>query len=165
MSGRPPKFETLEQMQEAKDGKYVFTFNNISNSDFRYESDLSSYLINNIELLCSHLGDEYVSVDENLHIEEAYGLRPRSRRIDIFLRCKKKIYIIELKNPTAKAENRSGIGQLLDYGREFPYPEKELLLISTKFDINTARTIKHYMLPIRYFYFSKKHLCEYLGDA
>jgi len=37
--------------------------------------------------------------------------------------------------------------QLLDYGREFPDPKKELLLITARFDIN------------------KGQLYEYMGDA
>ena len=62
------------------------------------------------------------------------------------------------------SENKYGIGQLLDYGREFPYPKKELLLITSKFCQNTAKTIKHYKLPIRYFFINKKQILEYLGD-
>lgn len=54
------------------------------------------------------------------------------------------------------------IGQILDYGREFLDPKKELMIITTKFDRNTAKTIKHYRLPIRYIYIDKNRIMEYL---
>jgi hypothetical protein len=63
-------------------------------------------------------------------------------------------------------ENRQGIGQLLDYGREFSDTKKaKLILLTTRFDLSTALTIAHYSLPIRYIYFEKARMLEYEKKA
>lgn len=163
--GRLVKFKTAEEMQAAPNGVISYAGKKLESTDFHREKDLQDFLVVNIEKFCREiLGDELVEYKEDHpFIPQMFG--PRTRRVDLYIRGKNKVYIVELKNPKNLKECRDGIGQILDYGREFPDPEKELLLISTKFDINTARTIKHYGIPIRYFFMSKRQFCEYMGDS
>lgn len=67
---------------------------------------------------------------------------------------------LNAKNTT---EIRAGIGQLLDYGREYLDPKKELILLANMYDENTAKTIEFYNLPIRYIVFSKDKSLEFYG--
>jgi len=137
----------------------------LKTNDFEKEKDLLDFIVTHIEEFTQTvLDDEVISFEVELPITKQRVASPRGRRVDLFIKGKKKTYIIELKRPTSQSENRTGIGQILDYGREFPVPEKELILITTFFDMNTARTIKYYNLPIRYVFFSKSQVFEYKGE-
>ena len=132
-------------------------------ADFKSEKDLQSYICKHIKSFCKDvLGDEYISHKKESPIHEQIRNSPRGRRVDILIKCEGGAYIIELKNPKQPAENRYGIGQLLDYGREIP--QGNLVLVTTFFDINTALTIQHHSLPIRYIYFDKTRIMEYKGN-
>lgn len=88
------------------------------------------------------------------------------RPFDLFIQGSKKIYLIELKNPSANTENRAAIGQILDYGTEFLDPtKKELVIITTMFDNYTARVISFYKLPIRYIYLDKERFLESINNS
>ena len=138
---------------------------NLENDNFEKEINLVDYIVLNIDKFVSEfLEDELISFEVDMPINKATRLVPRGRRIDLFIKCKNKIYIIETKNPSSGTENRAAIGQILDYGREFTDSKKELIIITTKFDINTARTIKYYDLPIRYIYLSKKRILEFKDE-
>jgi len=163
--GRPPKYETQEELHHAADGLISYAGRNISNSDFIKEKDLSSYIEKNIVIFCkNNLNDSYISHKVDMPVIPMTGFGPRTRRVDLYVKCSNHTYIVELKNPTNLMENRQGIGQLLDYGRELSQNNARLLLITTKFDINTAKTISHYRLPISYLYLSKNIILEYKGD-
>lgn len=137
----------------------------LENHNFEKEIDLVNYIVLNIDKFVNEfLDDELISFEIDMPINKNVTLAPRGRRIDLFIRCKNKIYIIETKNPKSGTENRGAIGQILDYGREFTDSKKELIIITTKFDINTARTIKYYSLPIRYIYLSKKRILEFKDE-
>jgi hypothetical protein len=139
--------------------------NSINTDNFKLEKDLVDYIIINIDLFTKDLfNDDVVSYEVDMPINKRMKLSPGGRRIDLYIVGTKKTYIIEAKNPSSGTENRAAIGQLLDYGREFPDSKKELAIITTRFDINTAKTIKYYNLPIRYIYISKKRLLEYVGE-
>ena len=86
------------------------------------------------------------------------------RRVDLIIVCKKHTYVIEVKNPKTATCNRHAIGQILDYGREFPDSKKKLVIITTYFDQNTAQTIKAYNLPIKYIYINKYQSYEFVGE-
>ena len=167
MAGRPLKFQSVEELQNIPGGKYQFDDNQaIASTDFAKEFNLVEYITHNIQsFVKDFLEDELVMFEVDKPIHPRYKFSPRGRRVDLYIKGKNKSYIIETKNPKYLMENRQGIGQLLDYGREFLDPIKELLLITTKFDINTARTIKHYNLPIRYIFLSKNLTMEYAGDS
>jgi hypothetical protein len=135
-------------------------------SPFRKEIDLEEFITSDISAFCRVvLGDQYKHHTVNQDVTKRLRMAPRGRRIDIYIECENKDYIIELKNPISMTENRHAIGQLLDYGREFTDPKKEMLLITSKFDINTARTIDHYKLPIRYMLVNENHVLEYKGEV
>ena len=154
--GRPPKFKNVEEMQ--------VNFKSLNTDDFDRESDLVDFIALNIKVFTIDiLNDELVSFEIEKPINKRNQMSPRGRRIDIYIKGKSRNYIIETKNPQYYAENRYAIGQLLDYGREID--NAELVLITTKYDLNTAKTIKHYNLPIRYIYFDKKVNAEYLRDG
>lgn len=137
----------------------------IKTDDFKKEINLVDYIILNIDKFAKEiLQDEIIEFETEKNIVERCCFSPRGKRVDLYIKGKKKDYIIEFKNPKYYHENRCAIGQLLDYGREFSDSKKDLILITTKFDLDTARTIKYYNLPIRYIYLSKKHIMEYLGD-
>lgn len=169
--GRPLKFKSVEELQEQVDA-YPSVFASPSDlcSDFKNERELQSYIVSNIELFCRDiLGDILVSFEEERPArgQEQLTRGPRGKRVDLFILGENSRYVVELKCPTGLSENRSAIGQLLDYGREFLDPEKglpQLILVTARFDVDTARTIKHYGLPIRYVYLSKKANYEYLGE-
>lgn len=70
-------------------------------------------------------------------------------------------YALVCKNPAKPEENRSALGHLLNLGRidEEEINKKQackLILLTTLFDIETAKTIKHYNLPIRYIHFARE---------
>ena len=151
------------QIDAANPDGLVLASHRVANSDFESEAALSSYLEENITLFCGQLGYSYISHAVDSPISDYTRFGPRGRRVDMLVECKEKLLIIELKNPRTGTDVRAGIGQILDYGREFPDTEKkELFLITTRFDIHTARTIKHYSLPIRLFYMSREHSMEYV---
>lgn len=137
----------------------------LKNNNFNKEIDLVNYIVLNIDKFVNEfLEDDLVSFEIDMPIKKATRLTPRGRRIDLFIKGKNKIYIIEAKNPKSDIDNRFAIGQILDYGREFTDSKKELIIITTKFDINTAKTIKYYNLPIRYIYLSKKRILEFKDE-
>ena len=82
------------------------------------------------------------------------------------LQEKAKDYLVEVKRPKTQSENIKGVAQLLDYGLLYldSIKETELVLVTTMFDMNTARVIKHYKLPIRYIYFSKDKALEFKDE-
>lgn len=162
--GRPLTYKTPEEMQ--KGDVICNDVNQLKNKDFAKEINLVEYIIDNIDLFAKdYLDDVVKSFEIDKPILKRSSFSPRGKRVDIYIVGKKSTYILETKNPTNLMENRQGIGQLLDYGREFLDPKKELLLITTKFDHSTALTIKHYNLPIRYIYMSKLKGMEYKGEA
>ena len=171
MAGRPAKFETAEELEDAKDGECNINIKAISNSEFTKEKDLKKYIIDNIESFVSiAFGDELVLFEEEFCFNKnmVRGKQGRgAKKIDIMVKGKKETYLIELKNPKYKSENRSAIGQLLDYGREYYISggdKRSMILITTKFDLDTAKTIRYYDLPIRYFYITKNQIMEYLRE-
>jgi hypothetical protein len=136
--------------------------NEFNTDEFRYESDLLGYITSNINKFCIDvLNDKLKSFESDKPIIDNVR-KQHSKRIDLFVICENNSYIIELKNPKYESENRQAIGQLLDYGRFSP--DSLLLLITTKYDLSTAKTIKHYNLPIRYIYFEKSRIIEYIGE-
>lgn len=120
-------------------------------SDFKSEKDLQEYIETNIELFCRDiLEDPYVSHKTDEPVIQSIRQRARgTKRIDLLVQCENSLHIIELKSGGGN-NIRAGIGQLLDYGREFPYPTKKMVLLSSTFDNSTALTIEEYKLPITY---------------
>lgn len=156
--GRPLKFQSVEEIR-------IDNSENIATSDFDKEKHLEEFLVNNIDKFVNEfLDDSIVSFEINKPINKQRKFSQRGRRVDLYIKGKLNTYIIELKNPISNTESRAAIGQILDYGREFLDPKKQLLIITTKFDINTAKTIKYYNLPIRYIYLDKNKTLEYLRN-
>lgn len=159
----PKIYNNEEEINNCCDGKVIVR--NLENNSFEKEIDLVNYIVLNIDKFVNDiLNDELISFEVDMPINKQNRLSPRGRRIDLFIKGKNKTYIIETKNPTSGTENRAAIGQILDYGREFTDPKKELIIITSKFDINTAKTIKYYNLPIRYIYLSKKRTLEFIDE-
>lgn len=145
------------------DGTHSFDARILRGQRFASERELQDYIALNVGSFCrDFLGDELVSFEQNYPIEAELRFDVPIRRVDMLIRGKNGTYIVELKNPPKTRDNRAAIGQLLDYGREFPGDGTQLLLISTCFDLNTAKTIEHYGLPIRYIYIERKRILEYL---
>lgn len=136
----------------------------IRTKDFKNEKELAYYTKINIEKFVEDiLEDELISFEFEKKIKKLEKAQ-KHKRVDLYVVGKKGKYIIEFKNPTWNNENLNAIGQLLNYGRQFTDPKKELILISTLYDEETARTIKSYNLPIRFIYFDKEKSLEYLGE-
>lgn len=134
----------------------------LTNKDFSNEIDLCKYIVANISNFTRDvLNDVYVDHVIEKPLKEIFRFGPRPKRIDLVIYCDTATYIIELKCPKYVSENRKAIGQILDYAREFPDPLKKMVLITTKFDIDTALTIDHYELPIQYIYFERARSFEY----
>jgi hypothetical protein len=153
-------------LDSLQDGNHVIDYNILKNYSFDKEKDITNFLVDNIEDFVRIIfNDELISFEQNKDIEKRRrGIQPSGRRVDLIIVGKKKTYIIELKNPPGGSESRYAIGQILDYGREFLDPKKELVIITSRYDHHTAKTIKFYNLPIRYIYVDKKRFLEYLRD-
>lgn len=151
--------DSIHSLESETDDGYIQTSVDLCNEDFKRESDLSDYIEQNIELFCLEIcNDTYVGHSTNKPFEH------KGRRIDLFIECEKSLFVIELKNPRHMNENISSVGQVLAYGRRITDTKKvELIVITTKFCIDTAKTIKNYHLPIRYIYFSKRQSYEFVG--
>ena len=161
--GKPKIYNNEEEIGNCCDGEIIVE--NLTNDNFNKEIDLVNYIVLNIDKFVNDiLNDELISFEIDMPINKQNRLAPRGRRIDLFIKGKNKTYIIETKNPSTGTENRFAIGQVLDYGREFTDPQKELIIITTKFDLNTAKTIRYYNLPIRYIYLSKKRILEFIDE-
>lgn len=164
MMSLPIKFESISELGD--DGLYWYRGKRLKNDKpFKSEKSLADYIIANIhEFIHDTFDDkvEFFTVDKEIH--PVLRLAPRKRRVDLLVHGKKSIYVIELKNAKWESANPPAIGQILDYGREFSDP-KQLIIITTCFDPNTARTIEHYKLPIRYFVFLRDKILEFKGFA
>lgn len=165
-AGRPLKYEAPEDIALLPDGEVVYSGSKLRFNHFATESELTQFLSENIkEFTASHLGGKYVRHCIDMPIVKQDRFSPRGKRVDIYVETTEGDYLIELKCPRYIAENRRGIGQLLDYGREFKDKSPNLLLVTTNFDIDTARTIEYYNLPIRYLVAGKNQILEYLGES
>jgi len=152
-----------------KDGSYMFTkddVNNLITKDFKSEKELKNYIVSNIKLFCKqNFNDEYISHIEEYRLTNEFSYNT-SKRIDLFIKCKKGQYAIEIKNPIYKSEMAYSIGQLLTYYLMF---EKKgikldkLLLLTTQFDYETAKIIDRFNLPIGLMLFSKKYSLIYIN--
>jgi len=164
-AGRPLKFKTVKEIRNIKkDGEVFFIGDKLLFNDFHNEKQLVNLICDNLEDFTKrYLCDVVVEYSVEKPIKPQLRLSPRGRRVDIFIKGKEKNYIIEVKNAKNTTEIRSAIGQLLDYGREYLDPKKELILIANMFDINTAKTIQYYKLPIRYLIINKRQLLEFYG--
>jgi hypothetical protein len=152
-----------ETLSDMPDGRVVVNTRDIKTDDFKKEKDLIEYIVLNIDKFCQDILD-----DKLISFEKEYPLTPqlnkgRRKMADLYIVCENGRYLIEGKNPFYKAENRYAIGQLLDYGREYIDSKKGevyLVLITTRYDLCTAKTIKYYNLPIKYVYIDKKRILE-----
>lgn len=138
----------------------------LSSKKFDKESHLSEFIESNIILFCADvLGDTYVSHRKEVQASEHNLFAPRMPRVDYEIQCEKSKYLVELKNPKNMAENRSAIGQILSYAtmlsEDGPH---DMVVVTTKFDLLTARAIKKFALPIRYVFFDGEVMAEYLED-
>lgn len=155
-AGRPAKYKNWV-IQKAD-------YSNFTNNDFKSEKDLRNFIIWNIDNVCKDIyNDKVKDYKVDFSIQRQLKRSPRGRRIDLIIFGENNNYLIELKNPKSGTENRAAIGQILDYGREFM--NYKLSIITTKFDIDTAETIKYYNLPIRYIYTNKKQCAEFMGKS
>jgi hypothetical protein len=159
-AGRPVEYTPESEEKEV----FGLNVDDLKTDEWGKEIDLLCYITNNIDLFCRDvLLDKLISFETEKEIKKKYKFGPRGQRVDLFINCERSVYIIELKNPKNISENRGAIGQILEYGMYFLDPKKELILLTTKFDIETARIIKFYDLPIRYIYFDKHKKAEFKG--
>jgi hypothetical protein len=136
----------------------------LQHSQFDKEKDLSIYIESHIKQFCNDiLEDDYVNHETEVQKSSQIAFMPRMPRVDYRIECKQNTYLIELKNPTGLSENRSAIGQILSYATMLNEDFK-LVIITTKFDILTAQTIKKFNLPITYLYFENNRVLEFVGE-
>ena len=157
-NGKQFEFSKPKDLDGVPDGKVSASFDaSVGTDDFGSEKSLLNYILSDMTHFCEWvLCDKLVSFEVEKPIRQQQVFSARGRRIDLYIVGEKKKYIVELKNKKGGAENRYAIGQVLDYGREFP--SCELVLLTTHYDFDAARTIQHYNLPIRYIYFDKKRI-------
>ena len=159
--GRPRKYEP-----ENGDVIVFSDMEKLKYSGFDKEKTLCDYIERHIENFCRDiLEDKYISYQTEVQKKSQEYFMPREPRVDFVIQCEKKQYLIEIKNPKNISENRNALGQILCYSALFeeekPY---QLIIITTKFDHLTAKTIKNFDLPIRYIYFERNMCMEYLGE-
>jgi|SRR5690625_86595 len=142
----------------------VIDVSKLKNNEFEKEVNLSEYILDNIILFCADvLEDQYISHETEVQSEKQTYFQPRQPRIDIRIRCKNKTYLVELKNPKNTSENRHALGQILAYSVLLDeIGSCDLVIVTTKYDILTAKAIKKFNLPVRYVYFEKGKIMEYL---
>lgn len=159
------EYETINDIAKDIENQNIIINNTdkIKTEDFINENDLVDYIIQNIDNFAKDiLQDRIINYEKEKPIKKNKRFSPRGKRIDLYIVGEKNNYIIEFKNPKYKSECRNAIGQILDYGREFSDSKKEMIIITTYYDIDTAKTIKYYNLPIRYIYLSKRNVLEYM---
>jgi len=156
MAATPQKCDNNELLIRVNNYSYL------KNNSFKSEKKLKEFILNHIEDFTRDvLGDTYKSHESEYEFYKQHWMG-LSRRVDLLIEGENNLFIVELKNPRYHSENRGAIGQLLCYGQEFLDPKKRLVLISTKFDIHTARAIQYYKLPIRYIYFDINNCLEFI---
>lgn len=137
-------------------------------SAYSSEKELEDEICNNIKAFCINiLGDNYISHRRQHAINghkggakrRSYGLLT----IDLIIKCEREEYLIEIKKPKHQAENRSAIGQVLNYGRYLP--NHKLVICTTSIDTDTAETIGFYNLPIKYVFLDKGRSAEYKKEV
>lgn len=136
------------------------------NKQFQKERNLSDYIEQNIIKFCVDvLDDVYLSHEKEVQADKHNRFQPRQPRIDYKIKCQNHTYLVELKNPKNTSENRHSIGQMLSYSVLLDDEDKfRMVVITTKHDMLTAKAIKKFNLPIRYVYFEKGKIMEYLRD-
>jgi hypothetical protein len=135
----------------------------LKNNTYKNEKQLEKEIHDNInDFIESYYGDEVVESSTNKNCLANNNKQIKGKRVDIYVKGKKCEYIIECKNSKYSYENIQAIGQLLNYGRYFK--RAKLMLVTTLFDIDTARTIQQYNLPIRIVMVYGDKLLEYGGE-
>lgn len=153
------------QLEKSEDGEYCVDTRFLRTATFSSEKELSAYVCGKIsDFVSIILDDEMISFET----EKELGMGrvffgPCQKRIDLYIRSKGSNYIIELKNAKSSPANIEAIGQLLNYGRamECGAINHQLVLITTFFDLDTAKTIQKYDLPIRYMFIDRRHILEF----
>ena len=135
----------------------------LKTADFGKEANLTAYIEEHIQRFVDEiLEDVLIEYSTEYQFDRA-SFGPRAPRVDFYITGQRKDYLIECKNPKHPAENRHAIGQLLNYGRKHNKP-CELVIVSTLYDDDTAKTIGHWNLPIKYIYFEKEKALIYKGE-
>ena len=144
-----------------KDGHYRIDHSTLKTS-FKKEANLNQLITDNVDLFIKEWYDDEVVSFENekpLNTNTKKKIRG-SLRCDLYVEGKKSNYIIEFKNPKYKSENRTAIGQVLNYKR---YCENaKIVLITDFFDLDTGLVIAEYNLPIDYYYANKSQILKYI---
>jgi len=140
---------------------YIKDVKKMKSSMFIKEKDMMDFFEKHIDVFCSDvLCDSYVSHSTEIQQNKHSTFSPRMPRVDIYIKCKRKSYLVELKNPKMPSSNRIALGQILAYGAMMD-GDDELVIITTMFDILTAKAIKKYNLPITYLFFDGKNCLEF----
>lgn len=146
------------------DGTYKAYESEMKFADFKTESEMQRFIADNIEDFCKNvLGDRLVSFECEKGFGKytgAYSAR-KQYRIDICIIGESKKYIVEIKNPKAHCDCRNALGQLLVYSSYFS--DHELVLVTSKYDLDAARAIEKFALPIRYICLSKEISAEVIS--
>lgn len=154
-------FKNETQLQNEPDG--LIHFNGIlENCNWENEKTFSDHFEKNIHAYSIKMfDDETLKYDREFKVSTS-RLQRKNKSVDFVIQGVKAQYIIEIKHPKYVSENLKALGQLMNYGRHFlDTQKKELILITTKFDFDTAETIEYYDLPIRYFYVNKLQVLEF----
>ena len=165
-AGRPLKFQSVEELQDAPNGNVIYIGEGIGSADFTSEREMQSFITGNISKFCLDvLNDKFISLKQEYDFTNSKAFGPRKKRIDLFVECQKANYLIELKNPKYMRENLSALGQLLNYGRKIIDSTKktEMVLVSSKMDRDTVLTIIQYDLPVIFVYFDRSRSMRFLN--
>lgn len=158
MKGQPRAFETDYE------GKILIKYTKfLKDNSYKNEKQLEKEMYENIkELIKCYYDDEVIYSETNKNCLSNNTKKTKGKRIDIYAKGKNNDYIIECKNPKYSNENIQAIGQILNYGRYFQ--NAKLIIITTMFDLDTARTITMYNLPIKLLIVYGNKLLEYGGE-
>ena len=157
-------FKRFKSGKKNSDGLYKAYESEMKFMDFKTESEMQRFIADNIEDFCENvLGDKLVSFECEKGFGKyagAFGAR-RQYRIDIYIVGLNKNYIVEIKNPKTNCDCRNALGQLLVYSSYFS--GDELVLVTSQYDLDAARAIEKFSLPIRYICLSKEISAEVIS--
>ena len=160
MAGRPPYYDTSEELININTAKSLF-----NGDDFKNERELCDFIEFNIELFCKGcLGVELKSYTREYPIQTNGRSHKQSkgiRRVDFYIISKCGLSIaVECKHPTyAHSELSASVGQALSYisiFKEYKTPIDKMFIVSSKSDYIIPQMIKDFNLPLEFVCINKK---------
>ncbi len=170
--GRPSLFSETHGLTQSSEESIINIFNNAN--DFKNEKEMCDYIELNIVLFCKDfLNDKYIGharefkLSSNTFRNGACTRKDENNtRIDFFIRGKKRLYFVEVKNPIQiQTELTRAVGQLALYQylinkKDIP---AELVVVSSKYNDIFYKLIKKHSVDCKYMLLNKNQ-SAFIGE-